>query len=397
MTQTLKITLPSAVETSENLMKLGEIRIGVTTRVANEVVRMNLNVTKPTAVSILNTQTVQFCDSTGNQLLGTTVVLTDGSNSVYFKTNGEFILSISDKFAINQLGDNSLFSTISNAETASVAVYAELDFKELAYVPYTRLRATDVFSGDLSYIKKTATYCSVNRTNNSPSKVVGELNSNTFDYSRLTFLNLVNQREVKGSVNGLNFRNLTGLRLDNTLINGEILKSNIAPILRDISIINTNVSINLSALSDLTDPSSLISLSGSLAYGDIASLAKFRSATVGYLRNLNLSGDIASINNSVYFLGNDNSPMYTNANSNLSTTFWSNKKTDRQYILACESVRMVTGVDQFINDMSTLELHSSATSPWLKTIHIRGTRTTASDQGVATLANKGVTVVMVAV
>ncbi|GEM_PF-1640986 len=394
--ETLKVTLPSALDAGVDYPKLGELRIKVTTRVANAIVRLNLALAlnKTATISIIGNTGAQFCNVDGTTNLGTTINFVAGTNTAYFKAVGTFYLSISDKFAIAQLGDAMLMSTPSNSAIGSPAVYSELDIKDMTYTECIRFSALNAFSGDIAKTPKTIIHFDAARESAAPSLLTGTLSSTTFNYPALFLLNLT-YNAIKGSVTGLNFTNARVLRFSNTELTGELVKSNISSNLIEIAVVDTDIKFDLAILSDVASLLNAASLNGSLVYGSISGLSSFTGA-LSELKGLNLSGDVSRIHNNVYFMSNVNSPNYKNKNSHLSTTYWTNKKADRAYILATESVKLVTGVDQFLIDMAGLELHPSAVSggSWNRTISIRGTRTAASDAAVTALQNKGVTVVM---
>jgi hypothetical protein len=191
---------------------------------------------------------------------------------------------------------------------------------------------------------------------------------------------------------------LSSLQVGNTNLTGVINSTIIKTAnMTDFNILNTNISVDLSFFAGKTITGTF-SLSGSLAKGDVQNLASINKTSLENLKGIELTGDLAKLNNNCVFLSNAGGTFNKNDNSTKTSLTWTTKGT-RQYILALENVRMTSGVDQFLIDMSTLELDPSAIqsgSSWLKTIRIIGTRTSASDSAVATLSAKGVTVTLLA-
>lgn len=398
MAQTLKITLPASVDSGVDYLKLGEMRIKVETIVEGAFVQMNITTSSPTNARIVGNTTTQFASLDGTSNIGKTVSLTAGTNTLRFKANSTFFISIENKFVITKLGDNvPLFSMVGGIGNVADNIRCYVNLKDLKYINYTQLWGDRVFYGDIADINKTAlTSISATTSTLTPNEgaITGIIGTNTFNYASLTSLVLSNQKKLSGSITGANLTNITNsIYLGNTGISGSITALNNS--ITGISFNNTDISLNLSVLSGKTLLTTL-ALNGSLAYGDIASLSSVNIQQLADLKGLTLSGDVAQLNNNTIFISNTNpSTQIKNNKAHLSTTYWTNKKAGRQYILASE-MALTLGVDQYLIDMASLDLHPSSVSggSWLRTINIRGTRTSASDAAVTTLASKGVTVIV---
>src|SRR5690606_3458320 len=301
--------------------------------------------------------------------LGKSVTLTAGSNTLRFKANSTFYIAIENKFLATRFGDStSLFSMVSGGGTVAGSIRVSLALKDITYVNYARLRGDVVFNGDLADINKSAlTYLSAEKplTPSDQGTITGSISASTLNFPALTYLSLANQSKITGSISGANLANIASfIFLGGTGIGGTITALHNS--IQGVTLNNTDVAINLSAFSGKT-ALYILNLSGSLAFGNIAGLSSVGMQRLSELKGLNLSGDVAQLHNNTVFLSNVNPTSgLKNANAHLSTTYWTNKKADRQYILAAE-MTLTSGVDQYLIDMAGLDLHPDSTSTsWLK-------------------------------
>jgi len=391
MADMFKVTLPSALDAGVDFPKLTEIRFNIKTLIPTQLVRLNIEFSAVTVIKLSGA--VKFYDSTGTTDLGQTLNTTAGANIFYFKPVGEFYIGIENKFTIVRFGNNYLFSQPTEPATPSVAVACTLDVKNFKYLQsLLTLRSSNVLVGDINNIPKTVTQLIAPvPASGTPYLLNGLLKSSTLNYAILGDLDLSRQTKIVSESLQLSFPAIRNLTLNETDFNLEITQ--LGPLAATLNLTNCNVVMDISILENISTISSF-NASGSKLYGDVKGFSKSSISALGNLKGLRISGDIANINNATIFLSNINSGK--NQNAHLSTTFWSTKKPDRSYILATEGVRIVSGVDQFLIDMASLNLSPTAVSgdAWLRTIAIRGTRTTASDAAVATLAGKGITVTL---
>lgn len=97
-----------------------------------------------------------------------------------------------------------------------------------------------------------------------------------------------------------------------------------------------------------------------------------------------LYGNLGLLPNSIILMSNVNgSSLFTYA-----------KSANRTYILALDWIRISSGADDFLIDMSKLAISPSATQGYEKTINIYANVTSASESAIATLQSKGVTVII---
>ncbi|MGJ1335836.1 hypothetical protein [Sphingobacterium siyangense] len=393
MAQTLKITTPEALDASANFLKLNEIRLPITTVVDGSVVRLGVEVGlgKSVTFGIVGNTTAQFCSADGLTLLGKTVSYGEGVRSVYFKTNGTFEISINSKHNIKSWGADG-FLTTPNSSVAGATT--SVDLKSLKFSPYSQLSGYRIFKGDLKSLNKTAlTLLDISTDTTSANQVSGELTSSVFNPSLLANLLASGNKNITGDVSTLTLSNLLRFSVGSTMLSGALPALNAGLVSLDIS--NTNISMALSVLNG-KNLSGTFNLAGSLATGSIENIGSINKSEIHGLNGLTISGDVSKLHDSCYYVANSNGTEFKNRKADLSTTFWTNKKSTRQYIIALERVRLATGVDQYLIDMAALELAPTSVngSAYLRTISIVGTRTSASDAAVATLAGKGVTVAM---
>ena len=156
---------------------------------------------------------------------------------------------------------------------------------------------------------------------------------------------------------------------------------------------------DLSSLSNLTELTELL-IQETGVIGDLSSFAKMsKLATLhcsdnisgsidllqsNALQNLwagTLSGDLARISNKLLFLSCNKYSSFT----------WSSRESSST-IFGIEGSPTVTNIDKMLQDLTNCQIPSDATSGWMKSISIKGTRTSASDAAVQTLQSKGYTV-----
>ena len=204
----------------------------------------------------------------------------------------------------------------------------------------------------------------------------------------LKYLNLANTN-VSGDISALS--QLTALELinlANTNVSGDISALSKLTALTSLILLNTQVSGDISALSKLTALTT-INLSNTQVSGHIDSLANLTKLSSLYnLQGLSLTGDMSKIPAGVYFISQQGRTVTTNFT-------WTAKGRQNATLLAMEgSIPFdTTSMDNMLIDQATCTLKSTSTSPWYRTISVSGTRTSASDDAVAAIQNKGVTII----
>ena len=174
---------------------------------------------------------------------------------------------------------------------------------------------------------------------------------------------------------------LTHLTIDNTQVTGDIAVLGKLTGLRYLTIDNTQVTGDIAVLGKLTGLTHLPPISRTKVTGDIAVYKKADFKTFQLL-GTSVYGDLSVLPNNI---------LWVQADRNTTGTFtWTGIK-NRTDILAVENCKC-NKIDAFLKDMATLEAKFAGEQIWYKTILMIGTRTSASDDAVQTLQNKGYTV-----
>ena len=148
---------------------------------------------------------------------------------------------------------------------------------------------------------------------------------------------------------------------------------------------STSVSGDISALSNLTALTSL-NLGSTSVSGDISALSNLTALKDSVLlQKLTLSGDLAKIPSNVKWFSNY---------KGVSSTFTWTTRPSSANILALEcGDSTIDDVDKMLQNQAQCKTAiTSGDAAWYKTIAIKGTRTSASNDAVATLQSKGYTV-----
>ena len=155
--------------------------------------------------------------------------------------------------------------------------------------------------------------------------------------------------------------------------------------LTSISLYNTQVSGDIANLRNLTSLTSISLYNTQVPLtGDIGQLRNLSNCTEISLKFSKLTGDLATLSSVCKFASfkNDKGSVLT----------WSTRQsTDK--IIAIEGTARLTNIDKMLQDQAQCQVgFSSNDSPWYKIISIAGNRTSASDDAVATLQQKGYTI-----
>lgn len=227
--------------------------------------------------------------------------------------------------------------------------------------------------------------------------------------TNLTTMSLYNT-QVTGDISALsNLTNLQNLILDNAQVSGDISAisklTNINVLLLD----NDHISGDISAISNFTN-AKFISLPNTQVSGDISAVSQLTALTTLGLSNTQVSGDIDSLVNltklkKLFELKNlsltgDMSKIPAGVNfisqqgRKVSTNFtWTANGRQNATLLAMEDVPFdTTSMDNMLIDQATCTFRGTDSQPYTKIISVSGTRTSASDAAVTAIQNKGVTI-----
>ena len=155
--------------------------------------------------------------------------------------------------------------------------------------------------------------------------------------------------------------------------------------LTTLSLGNTQVSGDISNLKNLTALTTLsLGNPRTALTGDIRELRTLTKCTEMYLSYSKFTGDLATLPSvcSYVSLENDKGSVLT----------WSTRPSSAK-IIALVGTATLTNIDKMLQDQAQCQVGFSESDPsWKKIIQIAGNRTSASDEAVATLQQKGYTI-----
>lgn len=189
------------------------------------------------------------------------------------------------------------------------------------------------------------------------------LNIDDLKYS--TSLSSLNLASMQASGDIANLKNLTALitlLLSETKVVGDIANLKNLTNLTSLSLFNTQVPLT----------------------GDIGQLNALSNCTKMSLQYNKLTGDLATIPSNCRFVSflNDKGSVFT----------WSTRSSTAK-IIAIEGAASLTNIDKMLQDQAQCQVgFSSNDSAWYKTISVAGNRTSASDNAVEALQQKGYTI-----
>ena len=316
------------------LLKLGELQIGISkvTSPSEWTQGLSIMCNKDITLEILGDG--YFTDSTLSENKGKTKTINKSEVPTrFYVSNGDFKLSILDKYSITSLTD--------------YAVYKD----EFVNVSLSNKTISDI--GVLKYSKDIT---SINLFKANASGNIDNLKTLT----KLAYINL-DDTKVSGDIANLkNLTKLTSLNLNGTEVSGDIANLKDLTLLTTIGLYNTKVSGDIANLKNLTKLNSSLRLIG-----------------------LNLYGNIGDIPNNVLY--------FSNSGGKSNFTWTTSSRTD---ILAMENVAC-NNIDKLLQDMSELNANFAGQQMQFKSITLIGTRTSASDAAVQTLQSKGYTVTII--
>ena len=382
------VTNYGGVVNNDSLLHVGEFKI------------KQVKIDSPTSITqaiLLNGNNIDveikgdayFTDSTLSDNLGKKQTNVDGKT--LYVSNNDCEIAVTNKYNITSIYFRETKSQW--VSFASLSLNKTLLLEDLKYSPNLSVLRAAYIVGDLSNIKSN----NITILDSASSTITGDI-SVLKDKTSLSYLSLGNS--VTGDISVLKDKtSLSYLSLGNSVTG-------------DISV--------------LKDKTSLFYLSlGNSVTGDLASLANLSSLAQLYISYSKLTGDIASLSscgklsnailpsgitgsvdslrdntvfNSIMFIGaNITGDISVLANSLFTLTAskschftWSHRDPSANIIslLPFTGSMVIDNVDKMLQDQAQCVVPSGVT----KTISVTGTRTSASDDAVATLQSKGYTV-----
>ena len=175
---------------------------------------------------------------------------------------------------------------------------------------------------------------------------------------------------------------LTSLNLAGTQVTGDIANLKGLTALTSLNLRNTQVTGDIAAISPL---SKLKDAQLNHVTGDISAINNTKLTSIIISKSGGLSGDIAKLKSDFIYLGID---------SDTTSKFtWSSRDTNNYIFGNSGSPVLLSNLDDMLINMSQCRSGITSTSPiYYKSIQYQGNRTSASDEAVATLQQKGYTI-----
>ena len=225
------------------------------------------------------------------------------------------------------------------------------------------------------------TYDEGNSTYSQKNKSISDIGF--FKYSTaLTSLGLSNTI-ISGDIANLkNLTALTRIELNNTNLSGDIANLKNLTALTILKLNNTNISGDIANLKNLTALTNLgLSNAQIPLTGEISALSTLSKCSTISLSFSKLTGDLAILPDACCEVA-----LYYSKGSVFT---WSTRPSSA-YIISLGGASLYSNVDKMLQDQAQCQVGTTAN----KTISATGTRTSASDNAVATLQQKGYTVII---
>ena len=342
------VTKLNGIVNNNSILKMGEMRIKVNkiSSPTSTSQKIKIGFTNNVNISIIGNGF--FTDETLTNNMGTQKTVSSREN--LYLSNGDYEISISDKYSIEYL------ETFTSSETNKTLNIEDVKFSNSCTSIW--LQNSTSVSGDISELS---------------------------NLTALTSL-FIGSTSVSGDISELsNLTALTSLFIGSTSVSGDISELSNLTALASLNLGSTSVSGDISALSNLTALASL-NLGSTSVSGDISALSNLTALKDSVLlQMLTLTGDLAKIPSNVKW--------FTNYKGVSSTFTWTTRPSSAN-ILALEcGDSTIDDVDKMLQNQAQCKTAiTGGDASWYKTIAIKGNRTSASDTAVQTLQSKGYTV-----
>ena len=375
MAKCLITKLNGSVDNNE-LLRMGEMRIKVESVGSPTKDTQGLGVAfiEPTTVEIVGDG--YFTDNTLTENKGKSMVVSSSQGVI---VNQATTVAIRNKYKLTGLN---VFIPSGNPYGKNKVLNID-DLKYSTSLNSLNLVSTQA-SGDIANLKNLTalTILSLGYT-----QVVGDI-ANLKNLTALTTLSLDYTQVVGDIANLKNLTALTTLSLGNTQVVGDIANLKNLTSLKTLRLSLTQVNGDIANLKNLT-ALKLLSLSNTQVplTGDIGQLNALSNCTEMSLQYNKLTGDLATIPSNCRFVSflNDKGSVFT----------WSTRPSTAK-IIAIEGAASLTNIDKMLQDQAQCQVgFSSNDSAWYKIISVAGNRTSASDDAVEALLQKGYTISIV--
>ena len=386
--------LKSSISNPE-ILKLGEMRIHFDKVSAPTDITQGFSISanKPINLEIIGDG--YFTDKTLSENKGKTLTLVAETVTDIWVSNNDLDVSILDKYSLTSISVNYKGSSASTAGKNK-----RLNIEDLKYsnalsdlllknaqvsgdisaleghnsISKLNLSGTQV-KGDISSLKNNSVFYELNLSGTQISGDISALKNNT----GIQYLSCTNT-QISGDISAL--KNNTGmvfLTLGNTQTNGDIGSLSTMTNLEYMYMINTKVSGDIGKLKTLTKLTSLLvfnkttPLTGNIS--ELSTMSNLIEANLSYSR---LSGDLSKFPASYVLFSNDAGSTFT----------WTTRPSSAN-ILSIEGGASLSNIDKMLQDQAQCQIPTSSVS---RIIAVAGNRTSASDDAVATLQQKGYTI-----
>ena len=350
------VTKLNGSSNNPELLRLGEMRIKIL-KVSNPTDHtqgFSLGFNKSATLEIVSDG--YFTDKTLTENKGKRITLNAGINDIWVNGNSDVEIAILDKYSLTYI--NKAYQG-----EVSGSVYGDnikLNISDLKY-------------------STALTILSISRT-----QVSGDI-ANLKNLTALTSLSLDNT-QVSGDIANLkNLTALTSLGLSYIQVSGDIANLKNLTALVSLNVYKTQVSGDISNLKSLTALTSLgLSNTQVPLTGDIGQLSTLSNCDYVDLNYSKLTGDLAVLPYKCRYASfmNDKGSVFT----------WSTRPSTAK-IIAIGGNASLTNIDKMLQDQAQCQVgFSSADASYFKTISVSGKRTSASDDAVSALQQKGYTI-----
>lgn len=364
-----------------SLLKMGEMRLKKSMvsswndKVQSFVIKFN----EPVTLSIIGDG--YFTDKEGTTNKGKNLSISTGNSVSVYVSNGDFEISIPNKYAISRFnfnsgeGDDTLDAEMNKSKSFDVA---SLNYSnDLAYLS---LANTGAYGDARGW-----NFPMLENVYLANSDIV--LNTKAIGTLKLVKDVIANALNIDGDISELSgLTAIQTLNLSQTDISGDVASLSGLDTLLVLNINNcASVYGSLSSFTSLTKLTQL-NLSYTGVTGSVDSLSALADLASLSIAGLNVTGDVSKLPNKIAFI--------SGAGNTGAGFTWRSTRSGSAYIIALEQVNLGSYVDAMLNNQANCQIgytgHDS--EPWYKVISATGTRTSASDSAISTLQEKGFTV-----
>ena len=373
------VTKLNGTVNNSSILRLGEMRFKINkVDVPTEGTQLlGLFVNTPSKVEIIGDG--YFTDKNLQENKGKSLSIDSTTNGIFVSSTSDVEVALLGKYAITRI--NAYYNNQPNN-----IVYTKNKFFDINDLKYsTALISLNLpnaqVSGDVVNLKNLTALTTLNLAG---TQVSGDV-VNLKNLTALTTLNLAGTQVSGDVVNLKNLTALTTLNLAGTQVSGDVVNLKNLTALTTLNLANTRVSGDIANLKNLTALTTLnlygeyTSLTGNI--DELSALSKCTEMSFKYSK---LTGNLATLPSVCRFASfqNDKGSVFT----------WSTRSSSAK-IIAIEGNATLNNIDKMLQDQAQCQVGFSSTDAiWYKTIQVAGNRTSASNDAVATLQQKGYTI-----